>query len=66
MNYQRKVGRVGVEYRPDFGDARSVTITCVAGWNDYCPTLENILSIEEVRDLRYLLDRVIAASERTS
>lgn len=31
----------------------------VDGWNDSCPTLNNRLSVDELRDLQYLISRAL-------
>ena len=61
--YNKTMGRIRVEYSQFYGDASAVTIYCRAGWNDACRWTENSLSMEEVRDLRYMLDRMLAVAE---
>lgn len=45
----------------DYG--HGCTVCCVAGWNDSCPMVNLTMSVEELRDLRYLLDRAISAAD---
>lgn len=65
--YDRKIGRLRVTVsangarQHDYG--HGATVECLAGWNDSCPLQVHIVSVEELRDLRYLLDRAIAAAE---
>ena len=61
-DYDKSIGRLRVRYIHDYGSGMCVSIFCVDGWNDSCATLENSMSLEEVRDLRYLLDRMLAAA----
>lgn len=39
--------------------AHGCEVSCVAGWNDSCPIVKHVMSVEELRNLRYLLDRAI-------
>jgi hypothetical protein len=38
-------------------------ISCPTGWNESCKIQIFRVSVEELRDLRYLLDRAIAAAD---
>ena len=62
--YCKTIGRIQLLYRREFGDNRCVTLFVRAGWNDSCPMTENILSLEELRDLKHMLDQVLAISEK--
>lgn len=63
-NYKASIGRVEVEYRKEYGDGSCVMVRCVDGWNDSCKTLEHRLSLEEVHDLRYMLERMLISACR--
>lgn len=45
----------------DYGHGAEVL--CRAGWNDGCPMVALTMSVDELRDLRYLLERAIAAAD---
>lgn len=64
MTYAKQIGRVAIEVRPDYASNSEVTIAVRDGWNDSCPLLYNRLSREELRDLRYLIDRALNAIEK--
>jgi hypothetical protein len=70
MIYDKTMGRLTVLVSDegarmhDYG--HGCTVSCVAGWNDSCPTVSHIMSVEEMRDLRYLLDRAIAVADAKS
>lgn len=64
MIYAKRIERISIEARPDFGDKSEITIMVRDGWNDSCPLLYNRLSREELRDLRYLIDRALVAIEQ--
>ena len=70
MLYQRAIGRLSVSVSSDGGKmhdyGHGCTVACVAGWNDSCPTVEHTVSVEELRDLRYLLDRAISLMRRAA
>jgi hypothetical protein len=67
MSYHKTMGRLTVKVSEngatmhDYG--HGCTVACLAGWNDSCPLVEHTMSVEELRDLRYLLDRAIAAAD---
>lgn len=65
--YKKTMGRVTVEVREngakDHSYGHGCEVSCVEGWNNYCPTKSHTMSVEELRDLRYLLDRAIDAAE---
>lgn len=66
-SYRKTIGRVTVvvnedgAQRHDYG--HGCTVACVKGWNDSCLVVEHTMSVEELRDLRYLLDRAIAMAD---
>lgn len=62
-HYTRDMGRILINYQEARGDTRSVEVCIRDGWNASCPFNQNILSVEEARDLHYLLGRVIALAE---
>lgn len=45
----------------DYG--HGATVACRAGWNSGCAMTELTMSVNELRDLRYLLDCAIAAAD---
>lgn len=45
----------------DYG--HGATVECVEGWNDSCPVLKHTMSVDELRDLHYLLGRAIAVAD---
>lgn len=65
--YDKSIGRLRVvvsregAMNPSYGHGAS--IKCPTGWNDACPIVEHTVSVEELRDLRYLIDRALAAVE---
>lgn len=65
--YQKRMGRLSIDMSEDgskvHGYGHGVKVMCVDGWNDLCPTVALTVSVEELRDLRYLLDRAIAHAE---
>ena len=68
MNYFNKdcgrlCVRVSTEGARDHSYGHGVDISCPTGWNDSCPIQTFTVSVEELRDLRYLLDRAIDAAE---
>lgn len=67
MIYRRTMGRLSVHVSADGAKmhdyGHGCSVSCVAGWNDSCPLVTHTMSVEELRDLRYLLDRAIAAAD---
>lgn len=67
-HYNKTIGRltveVNVEGARDHSYGHGCSVSCIAGWNDSCPKVTHTMSVEELRDLRYLLDRAIAEAER--
>lgn len=66
--YKRTIGRLTLEVSKDgyvnhdYGHGAS--LRCPTGWNSSCPIQEHVLSVEELRDLRYLIDRALAEDFR--
>jgi len=69
-DYVKTIGRLGVALTDNgavmHGYGYGCSITCVDGWNDSCPTVRFTLAVEELRDLRYLLDRAIAVADESA
>ena len=67
MTYRKTLGRLTVEVTDDGGrlydNFEGCRLSCVSGWNESCPTITFTMSVEELRDLRYLLDRAVATAE---
>lgn len=67
MTYSKTMGRLTVAVSQDGARmhdyGHGCTVACVVGWNDSCPVVSHTMSVEELRDLRYLLDRAIAAAD---
>lgn len=67
-HYQKTIGSISLEVSRegylghDYGYGAKITIP--TGWNDACPIVTNNLSVEELRDLRYLIDRALAEDFR--
>ena len=65
--YNRKLGRFRVVVSEagakDYDYGHGCTFAYVNGWNVDCEVKDFALSVEELRDLRYLFDRAIAAAE---
>jgi hypothetical protein len=72
MSFDKQCGRLRVTVSseglrmPNYG--HGATVECVAGWNDNCPVVKHTVSVDELRDLHYLIGRAIEAaqSERLS
>jgi len=66
--YDKSIGRLRVVVNEngamDHSYGHGAIIQCPEGWNDNCPIQTHTVSIEELRDLRYLLDRAIEAANR--
>lgn len=62
-SYSKDMGRIRIRFDDVSGESHAVLVAVRSGWNEASRFVESVLSIEEARDLRYLLDRVIAASE---
>lgn len=65
--YDKTIGRLRVVVNEngvkDHVYGYGAVIQCPEGWNDSCRIQTHTVSVEELRDLRYLLDRAIAAAE---
>ena len=63
MSYDKQIGRlrviVSTDGLRDHDYGHGAAIECPTGWNDSCPVQKHTVSVEELRDLRYLLDRAI-------
>ena len=68
--YDKTLGRVRVVVNEngakDHGYGHGAGICCRDGWNDSSSMVTHTMSIEELRDLRYLLDRAITLAEEVS
>lgn len=62
-HYNKTIERLTVSYRATYGDGMCVEVACRDGWNDSCPILTHRMSLEEVHDLRYLLDRMLVEAQ---
>jgi hypothetical protein len=60
MLYDQTVGRLRLEMLHE-RDGGNATLTVLAGWNDSVPRVRNEITREELHDLRYLIDRALAA-----
>ena len=67
MAYSSDCGRLQVIVSRDGAKDHSygygAEVICRAGWSDSCPMVVHSMSVEELRDLRYLLDRAIAYAD---
>ncbi len=65
--YDRTLGRLRVVVNEngamDHTYGHGAIIQCPEGWNSSCPVQTHTVSVEELRDLRHLLDRAIAAAD---
>lgn len=64
--FDKAIGRIRVEVSDNglkmHDYAHGAYIHYRAGWNNSCPMEKITLSVDEMRDLRYLLDRAIEAA----
>ncbi len=62
--FDKKCGRLRVMVSRDGQNDRSyghgAEVSCPDGWNDSCPIQTITLSVEELHDLRYLIERALA------
>lgn len=56
--------RVGDEGLKQHSYGHGVQISCPDGWNDACPIQTHTISVDEMRDLHYLLGRAIEMAAR--
>ena len=65
--YRKQFGRlivvVNANGAVDHTYGHGAEVQCREGFNDTCPFVTLTMSVEELRDLRYLLDRAIVAAE---
>ena len=65
--YYKRMGRLQLEVTEngakDPSYAHGAKIMCPTGWNDSCRIETFVVSVEELRDLRYLIDRAITHVE---
>lgn len=67
MEFSKGIGRLEVEVnregarQHEYG--HGAVIKCRSGWNDSCPIIYNTVSVDELRDLRYLIDSAIAYAD---
>jgi hypothetical protein len=70
MTYSKQMGRLQVivsrDGVRDHAYGHGAEVICQAGWNDSCPMVVHTMSVEELRDLRYMLDRAIGYAEMKS
>lgn len=63
--YEKHTGRLTVSVNRngmlDHSYHHGAMVACLTGWNDQCETVAHTLSVEELRDLHYMLGRAIAA-----
>lgn len=67
MSYDRTCGRLRVMLSDDGARmhdyGHGATVACREGWNDSCLMTTLTMSVEELRDLRHLINRAIATAE---
>lgn len=71
MSYLKSIGgrlvRITLEVRDDGARlhdyTHGVSLRIRDGWNESCEMIENTLSVDELRDLRHLIDRAIAYAD---
>jgi hypothetical protein len=67
MGYDNTCGRLRVSVNQNgaeqHGYGHGCEVACRAGWNDSCEMVALTMSVEEMRDLRHLIDRAIAAAD---
>jgi hypothetical protein len=66
-HYDKTIGRIRLRVNregyqnPDYG--HGAEIICPTGWNDMCPLQTHTVSIEELRDLKHLIERALAQGD---
>jgi len=70
MSFNKQMGRLRVTVNSEGARmhhyGHGATVECISGWNDSCPNVTHTLSVDELRDLRYLVDRAIAFAHERS
>lgn len=65
--YDKTIGRLRLVLSGDgarMPDYRhGVSISCPNGWNAACEVQTHTISVEELRDLRHLIDRALAVAD---
>lgn len=64
MSYDRTIGRLRLRSDGDPANLAAVTISVPDGWNDSCKILTLRLSVEELRDLKHLIERALYHAKR--
>lgn len=59
--FDKTCGRLRVTVDLKRGDGHAATVECPTGWNDACPVVKHTVSVDELRDLHYLIGRALAA-----
>jgi len=63
-HYKQTIGRITLEVNRDgylgHGYGYGASIGCQVGWNEDAQIQTHAVSVEELRDLRYLIDRALA------
>jgi hypothetical protein len=68
MPFDKQIGRLRVRVNEngmkmhDYG--HGVEILCPTGWNSSCPMQTHTISVDELRDLHYVIGRAIEAASR--
>jgi len=64
--YKKQCGRLKVIVNEnganDHSYGHGAQIICPTGWNDSCPDVAHTVSVEELRDLYYLISRALDAA----
>lgn len=58
-HYSQRIGRLQLHYEPNYGEERTVTFLGKSGWNESSTDIKIVMSLEELRDLRYLIGRIL-------
>ncbi len=63
MSFNKQCGRLRVTVNDNgasmHGYGHGATVEMIAGWNDSCPNVVHTMSVDELRDLHYMLGRAI-------
>lgn len=57
--YSCEIGRLKVEYHPEYGEVSCCQISCLDGWNDGCKILTHRMAVEELLNLQYMVERAL-------